>query len=323
MSTAPLLELLARRDAVSGAELARTLGVTRAAVWKQIERLRALGLPIEAAAGIGYRLAQPVELLDATRIRAALPPAARALVAALDVELEIDSTSSALVRRGASAPSGSVLLAETQSAGRGRRGRAWSSPLACHLYASVLWRFDAGYAALSGLSLAIGVAITRALRGLDVAELGLKWPNDVLGGGAKLGGILIDLNGESAGPCVAVVGIGVNGRMPPAAAAAIDQPWTDLATLCAGAPPSRNAVAAAVVGATLLALQRFAHDGLASFLDDWRAFDALAGRVVRVEGSASIEGTAAGIDADGHLLVDTPHGRVRVASGEVSVRAQR
>ena len=179
-----LMEALAGGDAVSGATLARQAGVTRAAVWKQIESLRLKGVPVEAKVGGGYRLPWTTELLDAQRIRASLAPEISPRVGMLETHWEIDSTSSELARRIPTLDDLAFVMAETQSAGRGRRGRVWLSPPGMNLYLSVLKRFDSGFASLSGLSLAVGVMLIRALDDLGIRTAGLKWPNDVLAGHA-------------------------------------------------------------------------------------------------------------------------------------------
>ena len=235
MTTAADRALLLRlaQGPASGDALAREAGQTRAAVWKRIRGLRQAGLPIEARPGVGYALAGPVDLLDAGRIRQALPAAVSAGIDTLEVAWSLDSTNSELLRRGPQGQGVQVLLAERQSGGRGRRGRAWASPLAANLYLSVARGFEGGLARLGGLSLVAGVAVAEALRVLGAVEAGLKWPNDVVvvegDGLRKLGGILVEGGGEHAGPARAVIGIGLNVRMPEAAAVGIDQPWTDCA----------------------------------------------------------------------------------------------
>jgi BirA family biotin operon repressor/biotin-[acetyl-CoA-carboxylase] ligase len=320
-----LLAALARPGGVSGSELAARFGITRAAVWKRIESLREAGLPVEALAGRGYHLAQSPDLLDADAIRAALPPDASALLASLAVDAEIDSTSSALLRDAAAgAALGSVRLAERQTAGRGRRGRSWMSPVAANVYLSVLWRFGGGLSALAGLSVAAGVAAAQALQACGATGVRLKWPNDLVLDGCKLGGLLVDAAGEWQGPCHAVVGIGINVRMPPAIGAGIDQPWTDLAqALAPAAPPTRNALAAALLGTLLPALARFDAEGLAPFRAGFEALDALAGRAIDVhDGGAPWSARAAGLCDDGRLRVIDGEGREhRLAAAEVSVRS--
>jgi BirA family biotin operon repressor/biotin-[acetyl-CoA-carboxylase] ligase len=322
MTLRELLDALAQPGGVSGSELAARFGITRAAVWKRIVQLREAGLVVEASAGRGYRLAQPLELLDAQAIRNALSPSARTLLADLRIETEIDSTSDALLRAAqAGAASGSACCAERQSAGRGRRGRRWQSPIAANVYVSVLWRFDAGLSGLAGLSLAAGVAVAEALRAMGLQGVGLKWPNDLLVDGDKLGGILVDAAGEWAGPCHAVIGIGLNVRMPDASAVEIDQPWTEMSRWLEPLP-SRSMIVAALLDHLLPALQQFARDGLAGSMARYQGFDALSGREVIVhEAGRDWPAFAEGIEPDGRLRVrDVAGGLHRLSAAEVSVR---
>ena len=140
----------------------------------------------------------------------------------------------ALRRVEAGGRSGLVCTAEQQTAGRGRRGREWISPFGRNLYVSTVWEFTQGAAALEGLSLAVGVAVAQALKGLGLPEVQLKWPNDIQHEGKKLGGVLLEMVGDASRQCQVVVGIGVNVAMPGAAANAIDQAWTDISRMTAG-----------------------------------------------------------------------------------------
>ena len=317
---AALLAELSATHAVSGSDLAHALGVTRAAVWKQVEALRALGAPIEAAAGRGYRLRWPLELLDAGRIRAELDTPSRKRLGDLTVLWQTPSTSDTMLRNASEgAPDLSLCVAETQSAGRGRRGRGWQSPLGGNVYFSLLKRFTQGMGALSGLSLVAGVALVQARTDCGVTGIGLKWPNDVLADGRKLAGILVELGGEFLGPCHAVIGIGINLRL--ADNVSIDQPAVDLAQLCAGTPPSRNCLIGRLLARLIAALDRFSGDGFAGFRSDYAQHDLLAGQALRVKtADATRDGIAEGIDARGALRVR--HGAVVVSydSAEVSVR---
>ena len=309
----------------SGSELAARLGVTRAAVWKQVERLRGLGVGIAAQAGGGYRLEAPLELLQAARIAAALAPATRAQLGDLAVHWQLDSTSSELLRRASVDPRDTLAcVAEIQSAGRGRRGRAWRMPLGGGIALSLLKRFDGGMVALAGLSLVAGIAAVRALADCGIDGVGLKWPNDLLAQDRKLGGILVEIGGEAMGPCHAVVGIGVNVVLDARGGAAIDQPWIDLAALAHGGPPSRNLLVARLLERLTEALARFAEAGFAAFVDDYARLDVLAGRGVRVlRGGRSEEGIARGVDARGALRVECANREQAIDSGEVSIRMTR
>jgi BirA family biotin operon repressor/biotin-[acetyl-CoA-carboxylase] ligase len=319
-----LIDQLAADASVSGSVLAARLGVTRAAVWKQVEALRELGAPIQAQAGSGYRLGWPIEWLDAARIEAELDAAQRRRLGALAVHWQIDSTSSELLRRASADPRDLLACcAETQSAGRGRRGRTWQSPLGGNLYFSQLKRFDAGMGALTGLSLAVGIAVVAALADCGVTEAGLKWPNDVLARDAKLAGVLIELGGEFLGPCHAVIGIGINLRLAPAALRAIDQPAIDLATLCAGAPPPRNRLAGRLLARLIDTLDRFAAQGFAAFADDYARLDLLRDRPVRVHDvRGAFDGIARGVDERGALRVEHAGGIACLDSAEVTLRAR-
>lgn len=327
MSERALLARLIQGPA-SGAAMARAAGQTRAAIWKQVEALRAAGIEIQVQPGRGYVLARPMELLDADAILAALPATRRAQVANLEVAWSLDSTNSELLRRPVPAFAAAVLLAERQSAGRGRRGRDWSSPLAANLYLSLSRMFDGGLARLPGLSLVAGVATAEALHALGYVDVRLKWPNDLVVPGAgdtptlrKLGGLLVEGGGEVAGPARAVLGLGLNVAMPEAATDSIHQPWTDLAHLDAGKLPSRNALAAALLVHWLPALAQFDVEGLAPFLPRYAQLDALAGRVVTLrDDTGSRDGHALGLATDGALRVRIDGAECSVHAGEVSVR---
>lgn len=313
-----LLERLAA-GAVSGDRLAAELGLTRAAVWKRIDALRQAGIDIHAQPGRGYALARPLDLLDAGAIRRALPADARGRLAGLDVEWQLASTNSALLAQPSPASGARVLLAERQTGGRGRLGRVWASPLAANLYLSLDRQFAGGLARLAGLSLVAGIASAEALRDATGLDIRLKWPNDLWLDGRKLGGLLVEGGGEHGGPVRAVIGLGVNVRMPEGVGRDIDQPWIDLARRIE--PPSRNRLAAAVLAAWLPALDDFDREGLAMFLPRWAALDALAGRRIHVlHGGERREAEALGIAPDGGLRVRDAGGERVVHSGEVSVR---
>ena len=309
----------------TGEALAAASGLTRAAVWKRIEGLRGAGMEIQGSPGRGYALARPLDLLDAAAIRADLAGPARALLAELDVAWTVDSTNTRLLERPTPPAGARVLLAERQTGGRGRRGRAWASPLAAHLYLSLARQFSGGLARLGGLSLVAGIAAAEALHALGLPQVRLKWPNDLVvpdgAGLRKLGGLLVEGGGEHGGEVRAVLGLGLNVRMPAADAARIDQPWCDLDGL--GAAVSRNVLAARVLSHLLPALDVFDREGLAAFLPRYAALDALAERRVRLfRPDGDCDATALGLDADGALRLRLDDGRACVVhSGEVSVRA--
>ena len=303
----------------SGEQLARRLRISRSAVWKHLHRFQAGGLEIFSVPGRGYRLAAPLDLLDAADIQARLSPVSRRQLAGLAVLDEVDSTNTWLMVEAREFPA--VCLAERQTAGRGRRGRQWVSPFAANLYMSCAWRFDDLPPGFSALAMVAAVAAARALGTLGVPGLAIKWPNDLLAAGRKLGGILVDMQGEPPGQARAVIGIGINVRMPAAAAAHIDQPWTDLATQMPEHTPPRNALAAALIEELLRALRIFAAQGFGAFAADWRALDLTAGKAVQLHHQQHvIRGTALGVDQDGALLLQTGSGTQRFVSGDLSLR---
>jgi BirA family transcriptional regulator, biotin operon repressor / biotin---[acetyl-CoA-carboxylase] ligase len=319
-STGAILHTLADGHFHSGEQLAQLLGVSRSAVWKHVQELAAFELEVFRVPGKGYRLAAPLELLDAARIRAALAPKHRTRLQTLDVLRSVDSTNDWLGARTELAPA--ACLAETQTAGRGRRGRHWVSPFGANLYLSFAWQFDELPPGFTALGMVAAIAAVRALQQLGVNEAAVKWPNDLIAGGRKLGGILVDVQGESPNRLRAVIGIGLNVQMPASASGQIDQAWTDIATLTGGAP-SRNALAAALLDQLFTALDLFSAQGFAAFSDDWRALDRIAGRdVVLQQHERRITGTALGVDQDGALLLRSGDQTQRFVSGDISLRVR-
>jgi len=317
-----LLTLLADGGFHSGADLARALGISRTAVWNKMRDLQGLGLELNAVSGKGYRLAQPLELLDAAEILDSLSAAAKAKLAGLEIHGQLDSTNTYLMAKAASgAPGGTACLAESQTQGRGRIGRVWQSPFGGHVSLSLLWRF-ADHAAVAGLSLAVGVAIIRTLRQAGVEEVGLKWPNDILWRERKLGGILLEVSGEAHGRCAVVIGIGLNVRLPPLAGLAIDQAWTDLSQISAGPPPSRNKLAALLLEELLQLLADYPEQGLRAYLAEWRQWHCYVGREVTLQaGDKTIAGVVVDITDEGLLVLDCGEAGLKpFASGDVRLR---
>lgn len=317
-----LLRLLADGREHSGTELGERLGVSRAAVWKQLQALAELGIRLDANPGRGYRLHEPLDLLDAEAIRAALNGALQP--ASLEIFERIDSTNAYLLadKRSVDADAMRVALAEQQTAGRGRRGRVWVSPFARNIYCSVKRQFPCGLEGLSGLSLVVGLAIAEALASFGIAGVQLKWPNDLRCDGRKLAGVLIELAGDAGGPCTAVIGFGINVRMPADAVSGIDQAWTDLQAL-ATLLPSRNRLVAGILLQLDRALQTFAEQGFAPFAAAWSARDEFRGQPVQITGVNVLQiGIAAGVDDHGALLLQTENGLRAIVAGEVSLRGQ-
>lgn len=324
MSKSALLPLLANGEFRSGQELADVMGVSRTAVWKQVNRLTTgSGIEIESVRGKGYRIPGGIDLLDAERVRESLSARSRELLTRLDILDSVGSTNTEVLRcaeQGCS--SGLVCSAERQTAGRGRRGRQWISPYGSNLYLSVLWEFSQGAAALEGLSLAVGVAVARALRACDIPAVQLKWPNDVLYDGGKLGGILLEMSGDASGSCRVVIGVGLNVAMPEDAAGDIDQAWTDIKSISDQQYPTRSRLLAELLNELLPLAADFEQQGFARWRDEWQALDAFAGAsVVLHTGSGQMAGVARGVDERGALQLETTTGVQTVYGGEISLRA--
>lgn len=316
-----ILSLLADGEFHSGTELAAELGISRSAVWKQLNGLGDFGLQHSAVSGKGYRLDSALELLAASEINEAVDDRAGALISSLEIHDQIDSTNRYLVERSQhNALSGSVCFAEHQTAGKGRRGRQWVSPYGSNIYLSILWRFQQGPAAISGLSLAIGVAVIRALKQHQINDVGLKWPNDIYSQGKKLGGILVEVSGETDGPCSAVIGLGLNLFVPEMEAQSITQAWTDLSKITGQNRLSRNKLAGILLNHLLPVIAEYEGVGIQAHLDEWRSYDCLTGKPATLFiGQQQFEGIVQGIDDNGMLLIERPDGKVQTfASGEVS-----
>ena len=320
-----ILNLLADGEFHSGTELAEALGVSRSAICKQLRGLSDLGLQHAAVSGKGYRLDKPLELLAHSKINAILSEQNKSLISTLEIHDILNSTNSYLVERSHNnASSGFVCFAEHQTAGKGRRGRQWVSPYGSNIYLSILWRFQqGGIAGTAGLSLAIGVAVIRALKQHNINDVGLKWPNDIYSQGKKLGGILIEVSGEADGPCAAVIGLGLNLFLPETQAQSITQAWTDLTKIIDEKPLLRNKLAGTVLDHIISITNEFEVAGIKVYLDEWRSYDCLKGRTATLFiGQQQVEGIVEGIDDNGLLLIKRDDGSVQAfASGEVSFNA--
>jgi len=314
-----LAGFLSAQETRSGEAIGLMLGCSRTAVWKHVENLRALGIEVDAVAGMGYRLREPLELLERDKILAAMGTAGSGKLRSLQIASSLDSTNAALRRLAIEDQHAAVIIAEHQSGGRGRRGRQWHSPFARNLYLSMGWMFDKALSELGCLPLAVALATVGALERAGLEGHRVKWPNDLTLDGRKLCGCLVEVQGDSQGPCHAVLGIGINVHMPVTAqTGAIDQPWTDVHSRLPGC--SRNVLAGLLLDELVTAMALFAADGFAPFRASWEKYDALNGRTVGVStADGEIRGTAAGIDGSGALLLDTGDGILKLHSGDVSL----
>jgi BirA family transcriptional regulator, biotin operon repressor / biotin---[acetyl-CoA-carboxylase] ligase len=315
-----LLRRLADGNVHSGEELAASVGMTRARVSQVLKDAESAGLRLERIRGRGYRLLDAPPFLARNEIIAAL--GTRANDIAIDVVDTVDSTNSELLRR---APRTDIhrklLVAELQTAGRGRRGRQWTAVAGGSLTFSLGWHFEQGAGFLAGLSLAVGVAVVRGLEAAGFAGIELKWPNDLVHGRRKLGGILIEVSGDSLGPSLTVIGVGVNVALPAAARREIAQSVTDLAALSTK-PIDRNTVLASVTASLIDVLERYSRDGFTPFMMEWQRRHALQKKPVQVllpDGGIA-RGDVVGVDAHGALVIDQQGRRLRFVTGEVSLR---
>lgn len=321
MRTYELLQLLSKGQFFSGEELGRQLSISRTAVWNHIKQIRELGLDVHAVQGKGYRLADPIELLEHEQILSHLDDALKEEFL-LEVFPQLDSTNRYLMQRIYELPASKsrICLSDYQTAGRGRRGRQWISPFGSNIYFSQLWRFGKGIGAIEGLSLVVALALCEMLQELGIEGVGIKWPNDIYFNQRKLAGILLEMSGEASGSCNVVIGIGINVNMSRLTQLDIDQPWIDLAEIFRG-PVSRNLVAARLIETMQKYLSEFDDAGFTAFQSRWRQFDLLHDQNVEIrEIQGTRQGVARGIDDSGALLIENAKGLERVLSGDVSIR---
>ncbi len=318
-----LLQLLADGCFHSGETLAASLGISRSAVWKRLQVLQqTLGLELFAVRGKGYKLARPLQLLDAVQLCGQLEQTLLAeVIPDIEVHLSLDSTNRHALELAKQRPQQRrLVIAERQSAGRGRRGRRWVSPFGRNLYLSLYWWFDAIPPTVTSLSLAIGVVLAKCLEAAGIPHCELKWPNDVHYQGQKLAGILLEMQVEAGGGCGVVIGIGVNLDMPTTAAEGIGQAWTDVRRIT-DKEIDRHEFTCQLVSDLLNVLQQYSHSALPDWHAEWQQRDVLQGQQVNVAlNNETFEGISRGVDAQGALLLEQ-HGQVRrLFSGDVSVR---
>jgi BirA family biotin operon repressor/biotin-[acetyl-CoA-carboxylase] ligase len=320
MKSKALITLLSDGQVHSGESLARQLGVSRTAIWKQIRRAMSEGFEVATIRGRGYQLLSPVDLLEPALILNQLSTGLASRIA-LRVLDEVDSTNAEVVRQLSEGCEGlPVTIADCQTAGRGRRGRNWRSPRGENLYLSMGLTFHGGFSVLDGLSLVLGVAVAAALESLGSPDIGLKWPNDIFLPSGKLGGILVELQGElQEGVVQVIAGIGINVHM--SEAKDVDQPWSSLAKACPDTEWSRSQLAGAIINAVYEAADVFSREGFGHFRAPWQARDIHYNETIQAK-SGELQGIGSGIDERGNYLVRTANGdTVPVRAGEISLRA--
>jgi len=316
-----LLSLLSDGKFHSGEALAEVMGCTRSAVWKQVDKLRQVtGLTVDAVSGRGYRLRRPIELLDSSKIEAAVVEQQLDWPDVFTLVASTESTNAMAQQALAEMTTKSASwLAEHQSAGRGRRGRVWQSPYGSNLYFSLAYRFALPIHQLAGLSLATGIVIAEVLKSAGLRTPQLKWPNDIYAEDKKLGGILIEVSGEATAGAMAVIGVGINIDHQSLDQASIDQPITSLREQQVA--ESRNVLAARLISAVIRMAKDFEQTGLKGFVDRWPEFDAFKDRRVALTGPGVAHyGICRGIAEDGGLRLETDSGEQVFYGGELSLR---
>ena len=317
-----VLEMLSSGKLISGEAIGKILGISRMAVSKTIKSLCEKGLDISSVPGKGYQLKSPLQLLDKNTIQSVLDKNA-AEINQIEILHEVSSTSDYLLELARDSDiNRRICLAESQHSGRGRRQREWVASPYRNIILSMGWRFNDGMAGLSGLGIAAGITIVRTLHeaGFD-RDIGLKWPNDIVWNDNKLGGLLIDVQGEHDGPCLAVLGLGLNLSLSATDLQAIDQPCASLEQIT-NKSVDRNALVADLVCALTELFEAYVASDFESYQRLWPDYDRLHGREVKVSrGEISFSGVAMGIDRLGALILDEgkePHSSF--LSGEVSLR---
>jgi len=328
--TFPILKRLSNGAFQSGEALAKHFNVSRATIWNAVQDAQTLGIEVFSVRGRGYKLPNSFDWLSVEAILQAIHQENLTQFFTLEVHDTLPSTNSYLMQKlitGLTQPT--CVMTNFQTAGRGRRGRSWQAGLGCSLTFSVFWRFQCGAAALSGLSLAVGVALTRAFNTLGVTQAKIKWPNDIVVKNQnmveKLAGTLIELQGDMEGPTAAVIGVGINLHLPDKLKNTIDQPATDLTRLLTKNSHARintNTLLANVLHALGNVLTNFEQQGFANLREEWTSYHAYHQEMVRMlhpNGSETM-GKVSNVAEDGVLLVTTEVGVMRFSSGEISLR---
>jgi BirA family biotin operon repressor/biotin-[acetyl-CoA-carboxylase] ligase len=313
-----VLQLLQDGQFHSGESIGSLLGVSRAAVWKRLQHLESdLGLEIHRVRGRGYRLASPLSLLN----ELAICEASRCAGWSAQVLESLDSTNAETLRRLAgSAEAPLLVVAEKQENGRGRRGRTWVSPFAENLYYSLGLRIEGATFPLDGLSLSVGLAVLRTLQELGCADVGLKWPNDLLVSGRKIAGVLLELAGDPSSAYQVAIGIGINVNMLPGGSAVIDQPWTSLREQL-GRMVDRTELALSLGRWLRHYLELHGRDGFGSLRDQWESGHLWQGKEVSLlAGPQRIDGVVVGVDRMGALRLDVAGQERQFSGGELSLR---
>lgn len=324
-----ILKLLADGKFHSGENLATALNVSRTSIWKMIAKIQELGLELHSVKGKGYKLVEPVNLLEQEKINQHIPADIKEKIQDIQIFQSISSTSSyvmELSQKGQLTLKDKklfVCVAEQQTAGKGRRGRPWISPYGHNLYFTIAREFSTGISELEGLSLVISLAVTRVLTRNQIHDLGIKWPNDILWQGKKLAGILLEISGDPTGLSEVLIGLGLNINANPKVMEGVDQAWVDLKTI-SGNVPDRNKLLAELLVEISMMLDEFEQNGFSVFKSEWEENDALRNQQVELKThnnqATGIVGEVLGVNNQGALLLGTKDGEETFHGGELSPR---
>ncbi len=296
-----------------GDTIGNKLGITRSAVWKAIKKLEEYGIEISSVKNKGYKLKEPLLLLNKERIEKEINDPK------MDIEVfeNIDSTSTYL-KKNFNPNKRKICIAEIQTNGRGRMGRSWHSPFGQNIYLSYAYPIKKDISELSGLSLVLGIAEIAALKEIGIEEeIKLKWPNDVMYKGQKLMGNLVEIQSESYGETMAIIGVGINVNMI-IGSEIITQDWTSLRKIT-GKYIDRNKLCVALIHNLNFTLEKFTQYGLREFISKWHELDSLYNLPIKLN-NGEFEGIAKGINEQGNLLLELKNGEIKAfSSGEASI----
>jgi BirA family biotin operon repressor/biotin-[acetyl-CoA-carboxylase] ligase len=313
-----LLKILADGKLHSGQELAENMGVSRTAIWKHLNKIRSKNLDICTFKGKGYQLSRQIELLQHDVITRKIRSEVNHHLHSVQLLYETGSTNKLLMNMHPA--HGRVIIAEYQYAGRGRSGNVWLSGLAGSLCMSIAWHYDAIPNDFNAMSLAAGVVLAQCLEKFSGKSIQLKWPNDLIYGRSKLGGILIESKGQHAGEVDVVVGIGINFKLPEQLGRMINQNVTDLASVSSNTL-SRNEIAAELINGIISFLSAYPKLGFNHYIDEWRKRD--FGKDCEAElhlPGKKINGRIVDIDENGNLIMSADDRFMKFGSGELSLR---
>jgi len=316
-----ILQILQDGKFHSGEEIANSLKVSRSTIWKLINKIRDdYHLEVFSVSGRGYKLPRALPLLSINSINQMLPDASR-MQMKIELFAQLDSTNQYLLNTTSIEGQLKVCIAEMQTAGRGRRGRHWVSPFGHNLYLSVCSLINQPMSRIAGLSLAAGIAVARTMRFFGVAEVALKWPNDVHVNGHKIAGLLLEVRGETEGPVKVVMGFGINFYLPRATRQTIEQPVTDMQEVCQDQCPERNTFVARLLVELQQLIDEFLQQGISRIIEHWYAFDLYRDKAVTIiAGDKQIQGIYRGLNAAGEILLENENGTKSYNAGEVSLR---